>query len=35
MLADVEEGLKEEVSDALPQGCRLDEGGCLDAFGDA
>ena len=28
---DVEEGLKEEDSDAFPQGCRLDQGGRPDA----
>ena len=33
--SDVEEGVEEEVPDALPQGGRLDEGGCPDAFGGA
>ena len=32
---DAEEGVEEEVSDALPQGGRLDEGGRPDAFGGA
>ena len=32
---DVEEGIEEEVSDALPQGGRLDEGGRPDALGGA
>ena len=31
----MEEGVKEEVSDALPQGGRLDEGGRPDALGGA
>ena len=32
---DVENGVAEEVSDALPQGGRLDEGGRPDALGGA
>ena len=32
---DVEEGVEEEVSDALPQGGRLDQGGPPDALGGA
>ena len=32
---DVEEGVEEEVSDALPQGGRLDQGGRPDALGGA
>ena len=32
---DVEEGVEEEVLDALVQGRRLHEGGCLDGLGDA
>ena len=31
VLGDVEEGVKEEVSDAFPQGGRLDQGGRPDA----
>ena len=30
---DVEEGVEEKVSDALPQGCRLDQSGRPDALG--
>ena len=33
--SDVEEGVEEEVSDTLPQGGRLEEGGCPDALGGA
>ena len=33
MSGDVEEGVGEKVSDALPQGGRLDEGGRPDALG--
>ena len=32
---DVEEGVEEEVSDAFPQGGRLDQGGRPDALGGA
>ena len=32
---DAEEGVEEEVSDALPQGGRLDQGGHPDALGGA
>ena len=32
---DAEEGIKDEVSDALPQGGRLDQGGSLDDLGGA
>ena len=32
---DVEDGVKEEVSDAFPQGGRLDQGGRPDALGGA
>ena len=35
MAGDVEEGIEEEVSDALPQVGRLDQGGRLDALGGA
>ena len=35
MSGDVEEGVEEEVSDALPQGGRPDEGGRRDALGGA
>ena len=35
MSDDVEEGIEEEVSDAFPQGGRLDEGGRPDALGGA
>ena len=35
MSGDVEEGVKEEVSDAVPQGGRLDQGGRPDALGGA
>ena len=31
MSDDLEEGVEEEVSDAFPQGGRLDQGGCPDA----
>ena len=32
---DVEQGVEEEVSDAFPQGGRLDQGVCPDALGGA
>ena len=35
MSGDVEEGVEEEVSDALPQDGRLDQGGGPDALGGA
>ena len=35
MSGDVEEGVEEEVSDAFPQGGRLDEGGRPDGLGGA
>ena len=35
MSADVKEGVEEEVSDAFPQGGRLDQGGPPDALGGA
>ena len=35
MSGDVEEGVEEEVSNAFPEGCRLDQGGCPDALGSA
>ena len=35
MSGDVEEGVEEEVSDAFPQGGRLDQGARRDALGGA
>ena len=35
MSGDVEEGVEEELSDAFPQGGRLDQGDCPDALGGA
>ena len=35
MSGDVEEGVEGEISDAFPQGGRLDQGDCLDALGGA
>ena len=35
MSGDVAEGVEEEVSDALPEGGRLDQGGRPDALGGA
>ena len=35
VLGDVEEGVEQEVSDAFPQGGRLDQGGHPDALGGA
>ena len=32
---DLEKDIEEEVSDALPKGCRLDEGGRQDVLGGA
>ena len=31
----MEQGVQEEVSDALPEGCCLEQGGSPDAFGGA